>query len=103
MPPPVTSVSTPQALALAEHLTSTGAVMYSAYWCPHCNEQKQLFGKEAAARLRIVECAPDGANSQKALCDSKQIEGFPTWEINGRLDSGVKPLTRLAELSGFRG
>jgi uncharacterized membrane protein/glutaredoxin len=103
VPPPITSVSTPQALALAEHLTSTGAVMYSAYWCPHCNEQKQLFGKEAAARLRIVECAPDGANSQKALCDSKQIEGFPTWEINGRLDSGVKPLTRLAELSGFRG
>lgn len=103
VPPPVTTASTPQTIALAEHLTSSGAVMYSAYWCPHCNEQKQLFGKEATAKLRIVECAPDGRNSERALCESKKIEGFPTWEINGQLDSGVKPLTRLAELSGFRG
>jgi uncharacterized membrane protein/glutaredoxin len=103
VPPPVTTVSTPQAIALAEHLTSTGAAMYTAYWCPHCHDQKQLFGKEAAAKLRIVECAPDGRNSQKSLCDSKKIEGFPSWEINGTIDSGVKPLARLAELSGFRG
>jgi uncharacterized membrane protein/glutaredoxin len=103
VPPPVTTASTPQAIALAEHLTSTGAAMYTAYWCPHCHDQKQLFGKEAAAKLRIVECAPDGRNSQKSLCDSKNIEGFPSWEINGTIDSGVKPLARLAELSGFRG
>ena len=103
VPPAVTSASTPQTIALAEHLTSTGAVMYTAYWCPHCHEQKELFGKEATAKLKIVECAPDGRNSQKALCDSKKIEGFPTWEINGKLDSGVKPLAKLAELSGFKG
>ena len=103
VPPAVTSASTPQTIALAEHLTSTGAVMYSAYWCPHCHEQKELFGKEATAKLKVVECAPDGRNSQKALCDSKKIEGFPTWEINGKLDSGVKPLAKLAELSGFKG
>ncbi len=103
VPPAVTTTSTPQAMALAEHLSATGAVMYSAYWCPHCHEQKELFGKEATARLKVVECAPDGRNSQKALCDSKKIEGFPTWEINGKLDSGVKPLARLAELSGFKG
>ncbi len=103
VPPAVTTTSTPQTMALAEHLSATGAVMYSAYWCPHCHEQKELFGKEAAARLKVVECAPDGRNSQKALCDSRKIEGFPTWEINGKLDSGVKPLARLAELSGFKG
>jgi uncharacterized membrane protein/glutaredoxin len=103
VPPAVTTASTPQTIALAEHLTSTGAVMYTAYWCPHCHEQKELFGKEATAKLKVVECAPDGRNSQKALCDSKKIEGFPTWEINGKLDSGVKPLAKLAELSGFKG
>lgn len=102
-PPPVTTPSTAGTLALAEHLKSTGAVMYTAYWCPHCHEQKELFGKEASARLTLVECAPDGRNSQKALCDQKRIEGFPTWEINGKLDSGVKPLNRLADLSGFKG
>jgi uncharacterized membrane protein/glutaredoxin len=100
--PAVTTESTPQAVALAEHLTQTGAVIYTAYWCPHCHEQKELFGREATAKLKIVECAPDGRNSQKALCDAKKIEGFPTWEINGKLDSGVKPLAKLAQMSDFQ-
>lgn len=103
VPMAVTTTSTPGAIALAEHLTAKGIVMYSAWWCPHCHEQKQLFGKEATARLTVIECAPDGRNSQKELCDTKAIEGFPSWEIDGRLDSGVKPLQRLKELSGFQG
>ncbi len=77
--------------------------MYSAYWCPHCHEQKELFGKDAAAKLNIVECAADGKNSQVALCESKKIDGFPSWEIDGKLDSGVKRLDQLADLSGFKG
>jgi uncharacterized membrane protein len=100
-PPPVTTISTPEALALADHLSAQGAVMYSAYWCPHCHDQKQMFGKEATARLKLIECAPDGRDSQAELCKSKGIEGFPSWEINGKLEAGAKPLDRLAELSGF--
>ncbi|MBM5809352.1 MAG: vitamin K epoxide reductase family protein [Cyanobacteria bacterium M_surface_9_m1_291] len=100
-PIPVTSISTPSTMALAEKLTASGAVMYSAYWCPHCHEQKQLFGKEATAKLKVIECAPDGQNSQAALCQQKKIEGFPSWEINGQLDSGVKPLQKLANLVGY--
>jgi thiol-disulfide isomerase/thioredoxin len=100
--PLVTTVSTPQAIALADHLTDGGAALYTAYWCPHCHEQLELFGREAASKLRVVECAADGRNSQKALCDTKKIEGFPTWEIDGKLDSGVKPLAKLAETSGFK-
>ncbi|MFM7549521.1 MAG: vitamin K epoxide reductase family protein, partial [Cyanobacteriota bacterium] len=103
LPPPVQSASRPGVVALADHLTATGAVMYTAYWCPHCHEQKELFGKEATARLKIVECAPDGRNSQTALCQKKKVEGYPSWEIKGTLDSGVKPLRRLAELSGYKG
>jgi uncharacterized membrane protein len=103
VPPPVTTASSPAAIALAEHLTAGGAVMYSAYWCPHCHEQKELFGEQAAAKLTIIECSADGQNSRKDLCDSKKVQGFPTWEINGTLDSGVKPLPRLAQLSGFKG
>ncbi|HYP03219.1 MAG TPA: vitamin K epoxide reductase family protein [Cyanobium sp.] len=102
-PPLVKAASTPATLALAEHLSSTGAVMYSAYWCPHCHEQKELFGKQATAKLKVVECAPDGRNSQAALCESKKIQAFPSWEIAGRIDSGVKPLAKLAELSGYKG
>ncbi|MCP9816684.1 vitamin K epoxide reductase family protein [Synechococcus sp. GreenBA-s] len=103
VPPAVVAESSPAKLALAEHLSASGARMYSAYWCPHCHEQKELFGKQATAKLTVIECAPDGRNSQKALCDAKKIEGFPTWEINGQLDSGVKPLQKLADLSGYKG
>jgi len=102
-PPLVTTESTPAKVALAEHLTATGAVMYSAHWCPHCHEQKEDFGEAAAKKLTVIECAADGQNNQRALCESKNIEGYPTWEINGQLDSGVKPLKTLARLSGFKG
>ncbi|MEO1003966.1 MAG: vitamin K epoxide reductase family protein [Cyanobacteria bacterium J06638_7] len=102
VPPPVTSPSTQESIALAQHLSASGAVMYSAYWCPHCHDQKELFGQEASKQLNVIECATDGRDSQAELCRSKGVEGFPTWEIDGRLDAGAKPLERLAELSGFQ-
>jgi glutaredoxin len=101
--PPVRTESTPATIALAEQLTAQGAKIYTAYWCPHCHEQKELFGREAVEKLTVIECAPDGRGSQKELCDAKKIEGYPTWEIKGQLDSGVKPLAKLAELIGYKG
>ena len=101
--PLVTSTSTASSVALAEHLNGAGAVMYSAYWCPHCHEQKELFGKQASEQLTIVECAPDGRNNQAELCKSKGLSGFPSWEINGEIDSGVQSLDELADRSGFKG
>ena len=100
--PLVTTESSPATLALAEHLTGTGAVMYSAYWCPHCHEQKELFGKEASDKLKVVECAADGQNNQADLCRSKGLQGFPSWEINGSIESGVASLETLAERSGYK-
>jgi uncharacterized membrane protein/glutaredoxin len=101
--PPVRSESGPAQIALAEHLTASGAKIYTASWCPHCHEQKELFGRQAAEKLTVIECAPDGRNSQRELCEAKKIEGYPTWEINGQLDSGAKPLAKLAEASGYNG
>ena len=101
--PLVTTESSPATLALAEHLTGTGAVMYSAYWCPHCHEQKELFGKEASDKLKVVECAADGQNNQADLCRSKGLQGFPSWEINGSIESGVASLETLAERSAYKG
>lgn len=103
IPPAVITKSDSTQVSLAEHLTASGSVMYSAYWCPHCHEQKEMFGKEAAAKLKIIECSADGQNSQQSLCERKGIEGYPTWEINGKLDSGVKDLKELANLSGYKG
>ncbi|NJO79101.1 MAG: vitamin K epoxide reductase family protein [Cyanobacteria bacterium RM1_2_2] len=102
--PAVTTASGPSEIALAQHLTSIGAKMYSAFWCPHCHDQKQLFGAEAAAQIPYVECDPTGQNSQTALCKSKtQVKGYPTWEINGQFYSGTQTLQQLAEYSGYQG
>jgi hypothetical protein len=38
----ITTKSSPFAIALARHLHSIGAKEYGAFWCSHCNEQKQV-------------------------------------------------------------
>ena len=102
MPPAVIAISSPEKIKLAEHLTKEGAVMYNAYWCPHCHDQKEMFGKEASEKLNLVECAKDGFNNQRELCEAKGITGFPSWEINGSIDSGVKSLKELAKISNYK-
>jgi len=100
----IKSTSGTAEIELAKHLTQTGAKMYSAYWCPHCYEQKQLFGKEAWAQVSSVECAADAKkNPQPEACTKAGIEGFPTWIIDGKLDPGVKKLSKLGELTGYKG
>lgn len=90
-------------IALAKHLTATGAKMYGAYWCPHCQDQKKLFGEQGVAQMPYVECDPGGPNSQAGVCQSKQIKGYPTWEINGQRYSGTQTLQQLAQYSGYTG
>ena len=98
----VTSESTKESIALAKFLKNNGIVKYSAYWCPNCLDQSELFGKEAYKELNVVECARDGKNSQTQLCIDKKIEGFPSWEINGKIIIGVKTLKELSELAGYK-
>ena len=43
----VTSESTRESIELAKYLKETGVVKYSAYWCPNCLNQSELFGKQA--------------------------------------------------------
>jgi uncharacterized membrane protein len=99
-------------VALAQHLKATGAKMYGAYWCPHCCEQKQLFGQDAMKQLGYVECAEGGLQAQTGQCrtlvaaveeQTGEKFGFPTWEIDGKFYSGRRSLTELAELSGYSG
>ncbi|MEO0455671.1 MAG: vitamin K epoxide reductase family protein [Cyanobacteria bacterium P01_A01_bin.114] len=102
--PPVTNPSGEAELALARHLTQIDAKMYGAYWCPHCHDQKQLFGQAAAKEIPYIECADDGQNSQADLCRSVSgLTGFPTWEVNGQFLSGTQTLQALAEASGYSG
>ena len=97
----VTSESTKEAIDFAKYLKDNGIVKYSAYWCPNCLDQSELFGKQAYKELNVVECARDGINSQTQLCIDKEIKGFPTWEINGKLFLGVLSLNELSKLTGY--
>jgi uncharacterized membrane protein len=58
--PEVTKESTPRSVALAERLRDSGAQMFGAFWCSHCFEQEQTFGKQAMAgeprRFWVVCC-----------------------------------------------
>ena len=98
----VTSESTNESIAFAKYLKDIGVVKYSAYWCPNCLTQSELFGKQAYKELNVVECARDGKNSQTQLCIDKKIQGFPSWEINGKIILGVQTLKELSKLSGYK-
>lgn len=99
----ITSSSSAAEIALAQHLKQTGAKMYGAFTCPHCQNQKHLFGAEASKQLNYVECHPQGQNAQPQACQAAGIEGFPTWEINGQKYTGEKTLQELADLSNYQG
>ncbi|MGK7902453.1 MAG: vitamin K epoxide reductase family protein [Hormoscilla sp.] len=99
----ITTTSTPAKIALAKHLKAAGFKMYGAFWCSHCQDQKTLFGKEAAAELNYIECDPNGKNPQMALCRTAGVPSYPTWEVKGQLYPGVQGLEQLAELSGYTG
>ncbi len=100
-PPPVTAASTPLALALAEHLKASGATFYGAHWCGFCNKQRVLFGAEGTRLLPYVECDAEGYQANPALCGTNGIRSYPSWQINGRVYSGMRTLEDLAELSGL--
>ena len=86
--------------ALARHLREKGAVMYGAHWCPHCTEQKALFG-DAAKDVPYVECAADTVNGRPDLCEKAGVKVFPTWVIGTERREGVQSLSALSALSKF--
>ena len=97
----VTSESTNETIKFAKYLKDSGVIKYSAYWCSNCLYQSELFGKQAYKELNVVECANDGKKSQTQLCIDKKIEGFPSWEINGKIILGVLTLKELSKLTGY--
>ena len=68
-----------------------------------CSTDTLQIAKQAAAELQVIECAPDGRNNQAELCKQKGVQGYPSWEIKGTIDSGVKSLDQLALLSDYQG
>ena len=65
--------------AFAQCLTDKGVMMYGAWWCPHCKNQKNLFGN-SFKKIHSIECAQQGnPNAQTRECKEARINGYPTW------------------------
>jgi uncharacterized membrane protein len=93
----------PKLRALAEHLAKTDAKFYGASWCPHCTQQKTIFGS-SASRLPYIECSPAGRKGPEAtVCKKLNIRTYPTWIINGQRREGILTAEDLAQYSGFEG
>ncbi|KKW07003.1 MAG: hypothetical protein UY39_C0021G0004 [Candidatus Kaiserbacteria bacterium GW2011_GWC2_49_12] len=84
----------------AQCLTDKEAVFYGAFWCPHCQAQKRMFGNSVKL-LPYVECSTPDGQSQLQICVDKKIQQYPTWEFadESRL-TGEVPLLQLAEKTG---
>ncbi len=86
--------------AFAQCLKEKGATFYGAFWCPHCQNQKAMFGN-SAKYLPYVECSTPDGNSQTQICISKNIQSYPTWRFaDGSESVGETSLQTLAEKTG---
>ena len=87
--------------SFAQCLAAKQAKMYGLYWCPHCADQKAMFG--ASFRyVPYVECAIKG--SPKELAPECKVAGvtlFPSWQFG--MDpphEGVLSLQVLSQKTG---
>jgi len=87
--------------SFAQCLAAKQAKMYGLYWCPHCADQKAMFG--ASFRyIPYVECAIKG--SPKELVPECKVAGvtlFPSWQFG--MDpphEGVLSLQVLSQKTG---
>lgn len=80
----------------AQCLTTKGVTMYGAWWCPHCQNQKELFG-DSFSFITYIECASK-ENLDKKTCERAGIQGFPTWIFaDGSRHAGELPLKALSD------
>src|SRR3989344_6622604 len=85
---------------LASCLSEKGVVMYGAWWCPHCANQKKDFG-DAFSEITYIECSSPGQRDRLPVCVDAGIKGYPTWIFpDGTGLSGEQPLSELAKQAG---
>lgn len=99
---PINSTITTNLDSFAKCLTEKGVKMYGAYWCPHCENNKKLFG-DSWKYMNYVECAVEGQPQvQTQACTDAGISGYPTWLINNEKYPGEQTLEKLSSLTGCK-
>ena len=84
----------------AKCLSSKQVKMYGAYWCPHCAEQKEEFGK-SFRYVNYVECAIQGSREMAPACKAAGVQHYPTWQFGTSPPvEGKFPLQELSDKTG---
>jgi len=84
----------------AKCIAKSSTTFYGAFWCPHCKNQKNMFGT-SEQYLPYVECSLPSGSGQTQVCIDNKIEGYPTWVFkDGSQLSGEVALDKLAEKTG---
>jgi hypothetical protein len=84
----------------AKCLATKQVKMYGLYWCPHCIEQKEMFG-DAFHYVPYQECAIKGSAELVPACKVAGLKLFPSWQFG--LDppkEGVLSLDALSDKTG---
>jgi len=88
--------------AFARCLSDRGVKMYGAWWCPHCEEQKEKFGA-SFEYVTFVECGVKGdLHARSQACKDENIQHYPTWQFppTGERVERVFSLQELSDRTG---
>lgn len=81
----------------AQCINDSGTKFYGAFWCPHCQATKAMFGK-SAKKLPYIECSTADGKSQLPVCTEKEVSGYPTWIFpDGSKLTGEQTMQTLAD------
>jgi hypothetical protein len=84
----------------AQCLAAKQAKMYGLYYCPHCLDQKEMFG-DAFHYVPYVECAVKGTSEEAAECKIAGVKLFPSWQFGTeKPHEGVLSLEALSDKTG---
>jgi hypothetical protein len=83
----------------AKCLASKQAKMYGLFYCPHCIDQKEMFGA-SFHYVPYVECATP-AKEETQECKAAGLKLFPSWQFGSNPPKeGILSLDALSEKTG---
>ena len=88
--------------SFAKCLTEKKATVYGVPWCPHCADQKDLFGT-SFQYVNYVDCAVPGTRTETEQCKALNIKHTPTWIFgDGSRLEGTLQLDKLSQQTGCK-
>lgn len=86
----------------ARCINQSGAKFYGAFWCPHCQDQKEMFGNSERL-LPYIECSTPSGQGTTSECQQAGIEAYPTWQWpDASRETGSLSLDYIAGKTGCK-